>query len=93
MYRALPINCNFTVEQDKLMNHLYIPRCLSIQAALGFKECYKPRSLAASVSWAILNLRHASVLFAYFFHKGARETESHDPGESERRAWISDRHC
>ncbi|KKA16860.1 hypothetical protein T310_9474, partial [Rasamsonia emersonii CBS 393.64] len=81
VYRALPINCNFTVEQDKLMNHPYIPRCLSLQAALGFKNYHTPRSLPSSVSWAILHLRHASVLFAYFFqyNKGPKETEPHDP--------------
>jgi mediator of RNA polymerase II transcription subunit 16 len=81
-YRALPINCNFTVEQDKLMNHPYIPRCLSIQAALGFKNKYTPRSFASSIPWAILQLRHASVLYAFFFqyNKGGA-TEPHDPGE------------
>ncbi|KAG2022076.1 hypothetical protein GB937_004170 [Aspergillus fischeri] len=79
-YRALPINCNFTVEQDKLMNHPYIPRCLSIQAALGFKNKYTPRSFASSIPWAVLQLRHASVLYAFFFqyNKGGA-TEPHDP--------------
>lgn len=83
VYRALPINCNFTVEQDKLMNHPYIPRCLSVQAALGFKGKYKSRSFVAAVPWAILHLRHAAVLFAYFFqyNKGT-QTEPHDPGKS-----------
>lgn len=83
VYRALPINCNFTVEHDKLMQHPFIPRCLSVQAALGFKEYSKPRTLPAAVPWSILHLRHASVLFAYFFqyNKGAREAEPHDPGE------------
>lgn len=81
IYRALPINCNFTEEQDKLMNHAYIPRCLSLQAALGFKSRYKPRSLTSAISWAILNLRHASMLFAFFFqyNRGAAP-EPHDPG-------------
>ncbi|KAJ9358238.1 hypothetical protein DTO027B9_2429 [Paecilomyces variotii] len=81
VYRALPINCNFTVEHDKLMQHPFIPRCLSVQAALGFKEYSKPRTLPAAVPWSILHLRHASVLFAYFFqyNKGAREAEPHDP--------------
>ena len=64
------------------MNHPYIPRCLSIQAALGFRDRYRPRTLAAAVPWATLHLRHAAVLFAYFFqyNKGA-QTEPHDPGE------------
>ncbi|PYH92172.1 mediator of RNA polymerase II transcription subunit 16 [Aspergillus ellipticus CBS 707.79] len=80
VYRALPINCNFTVEQDKLMNHPYIPRCLSIQAALGFNDKHKPRSFASSVSWSILQLRHASILYPFFFqyNKGGIQPEPHD---------------
>lgn len=82
IYRALPVNCNFTEEQDKLMNLAYVPRCLSIQAALGFKGKYTPRSFSSAVPWAILHLRHASILFAFFFqyNKGA-QTEPHDPGK------------
>ncbi|GCB22497.1 mediator of RNA polymerase II transcription subunit 16 [Aspergillus awamori] len=80
VYRALPINCNFTVEQEKLMNHPYIPKCLSIQAALGFADKYKPRSFASSVSWSILQLRHAAILYPFFFqyNKGI-QAEPHDP--------------
>ncbi|PWY81960.1 mediator of RNA polymerase II transcription subunit 16 [Aspergillus heteromorphus CBS 117.55] len=80
VYRALPINCNFTVEQDKLMNHPYIPRCLSIQASLGFKDKYTARSFASSVSWSILQLRHASILYPFFFqYNKGMQTEPHDP--------------
>ncbi|CAI7568178.1 unnamed protein product [Penicillium bialowiezense] len=79
-YRALPVNCDFTAEQDKLMSHPYIPRCLSLQAALGFKGRLKQRNIASSVPWAILQLRHASVLYAYFFqYNKVGQTESHDP--------------
>ncbi|OGE56422.1 hypothetical protein PENARI_c003G08846 [Penicillium arizonense] len=80
VYRALPVNCNFTADQEKLMSHPYIPRCLSLQAALGYKGRLKRRSLASSVPWAILQLRHSSVLFAYFFqyNKGV-QPETHDP--------------
>ncbi|OQE94703.1 hypothetical protein PENNAL_c0003G03368 [Penicillium nalgiovense] len=80
VYRALPVNCNFTAEQDKLMSHPYIPRCLSLQAGLGFKGKLQRRNLSSAVPWASLQLRHASVLFAYFFqyNKGG-QTESHDP--------------
>ncbi|CAG8362433.1 unnamed protein product [Penicillium salamii] len=80
VYRALPVNCNFTAEQDKLMSHPYIPRCLSLQAALGFKGKPKQRNLASAVPWAILQLRHASVLYAYFFqYNKAGQNESLDP--------------
>lgn len=86
VYRALPVNCNFTAEQDKLMSHPYIPRCLSLQAGLGFKGRLKQRNLSSAVPWASLQLRHASVLFAYFFqyNKGG-QTESHDPGKFKER--------
>ncbi|KAL4782995.1 mediator of RNA polymerase II transcription subunit 16 [Aspergillus varians] len=81
VYRALSINCNFTTEQDKLMNHPYIPRALSIQAALGFKNKYKARSIASNVPWAILQLRHAAIIYPFFFqyNKGAQAPEPHDP--------------
>jgi hypothetical protein len=86
VYRALPVNCNFTADQEKLMSHPYIPRCLSLQAALGYKGRLKRRSLASSVPWAILQLRHSSVLFAYFFqyNKGV-QPETHDPGKPDHR--------
>ncbi|KAJ5893975.1 Mediator complex subunit Med16 [Penicillium taxi] len=80
VYRALPVNCNFTTEQDKLMTHPYIPRCLSLQAALGFRGDLKRRITSSSVAWAILQLRHASVLFAYFLQNSKQgQTEAHDP--------------
>lgn len=82
VFRALPVNCNFTVEQEKLMTHPYIPRCLSLQAALGFKGRLKRRNLASAVPWAVIQLRHASVLFAYFFqnNKGG-QGDAHDAGK------------
>ncbi|KAJ5244152.1 Mediator complex subunit Med16 [Penicillium chrysogenum] len=49
VYRALPVNCNFTAEQDKLMSHPYIPRCLSLQAGLGFKGRLQRRNLSSAV--------------------------------------------
>jgi mediator of RNA polymerase II transcription subunit 16 len=83
IYRALSINCNFTTEQDKLMSHPYIPRALSIQAALGFKNKYKARNNAANVPWAILSLRQASILYPFFFqYNKVQATEPHDPGDS-----------
>lgn len=86
VYRALAVNCNFTQENDKLMSHQYLPRCLSIQAALGFKDKYKSRSFASNVPWTILQLRHASVLYALFlqFNKGV-QTEAPDPGMTQPR--------
>ena len=83
VYRALPVNCNFTVEQEKIMTHPYIPRCLSLQAALGYRGRLRSRNLSAAVPWAILQLRHASVLFAYFFqHCRAGQGDAYDSGQS-----------
>ncbi|KAJ5898231.1 Mediator complex subunit Med16 [Penicillium tannophilum] len=80
VYRALPVNCNFTVETEKLMTHPYIPRCLSLQAALGYKGRLKRRGLPSAVPWAIIQLRHAAVLIAYFFQHGNKgQSEAHDP--------------
>lgn len=85
VFRALPVNCNYTVEQDKLLNHPYIPRCLSLQASLGYKGRLKRRTISSSVSFATIQLRHASLVFAYYFqnfqnNKGA-QGEIQDPGE------------
>ena len=83
VFRALPVNCNFTVEQEKLMTHPYIPRCVSLQAALGFRGRLQRRNLSSAVPWAILQLRHAAVLIAYFFQHGNKgQGEAHDPGKS-----------
>jgi mediator of RNA polymerase II transcription subunit 16 len=80
-FRALPVNCNFTIDQEKLMTHPYIPKCLSLQAALGYSGRLKRRSLASSVPWAVIQLRHASVLFAFFFqHTKGSPNEAYDPG-------------
>ena len=83
VYRALAMNVDFTVEQDKLMNNQFVQKCLSMQAVLGFNTRYTPRGLAAAVPWVTLNLRHVSILFAYFFHitKAGKEAESYDPGK------------
>nr|Q5BE03.2 RecName: Full=Mediator of RNA polymerase II transcription subunit 16; AltName: Full=Mediator complex subunit 16 [Aspergillus nidulans FGSC A4] len=81
VYRALSINCNFTTEQDKLMNHPYIPRALSIQAALGFKGKFRARNIASNVPWAIIQLRQAAMIYPSFFqyNKGVQGPEPHDP--------------
>ncbi|KAL2817830.1 mediator complex, subunit Med16 [Aspergillus granulosus] len=81
VYRALTINCNFTTEQDKLMNHPYIPRALSIQAALGFTGKFKSRTITSAVPWAILQLRQAAFIYPFFFqyNKGVQAAEPHDP--------------
>ncbi|KAJ5098862.1 Mediator complex subunit Med16 [Penicillium argentinense] len=80
VFRALPVNCNFTTDQEKLMTHPYITKCLSLQAALGYNGRLKRRSIPALVPWAVIQLRHAAVLFAFFFqsNKGSPH-EAHDP--------------
>ncbi|KAF7719404.1 Uncharacterized protein PECH_004899 [Penicillium ucsense] len=67
VYRALSVNCNFTVEQDKLLTHAYIPRALSLQASLGFRGKNRRRSMPSAIAWAVLQMRHSSVLYAAYF--------------------------
>lgn len=82
VFRALPINCNYTTEQEKLLTHPYISRCMSLPAALGNKGRLKRRNVASAVPWTIIQLRHASLLYAYFFqnNKGG-QGDAHDSGE------------
>ncbi|WEW61636.1 Mediator of RNA polymerase II transcription subunit 16 [Emydomyces testavorans] len=81
VYRALSLNADFTIEQDKLMNNPYIQKCFSMQAALGFCGRFQPRNLAAAVPWCTLQLRQISILFAYFLHfnKTGGDSECHEP--------------
>jgi mediator of RNA polymerase II transcription subunit 16 len=64
------------------MQHHYVPRCLSMQAALGFQNHFTSRSLSSSVAWSILNFRHASILFVYFltYSKTFKDQEPYDHG-------------
>lgn len=82
-YRALLVNCDFTQENDKLMGNQYIPRCLSIHAAMGHTNKSKARSFGSNIPWAILQIRQVSVLYALFIQttKGA-QGEPPDPGTS-----------
>ena len=66
------------------MNHPYISRALSIQAALGFKNKYKTRNIASNVPWAIIQLRQAAIIYPFFiqYNKGSQPPEPHDPGET-----------
>ena len=81
IHRAMPVNCNFTEEPDKQVNHQYIPKCLSLQTALGFQSKNKPRDLVSALPWAILNLRHASMLFAFFFQYIKGQLDPNDTGK------------
>ncbi|KAK2754263.1 mediator complex subunit [Arachnomyces sp. PD_36] len=80
VYRALPMHVDFTFETDKLMSNPYIVRCLSVQAAVGFKSNFMRRDLISVVPWIVLNLRHISVMVTYFlqYTKSAKESGSHD---------------
>ncbi|KAI2790102.1 Mediator of RNA polymerase II transcription subunit 16 [Penicillium oxalicum] len=81
VYRALSINCNFTVEPDKIMTHTYIPRALSLQTSLGFRGRNRPRTMPSAMSWTVLQLRHSSLLFAtYFQHCNNFPAEQSDSG-------------
>lgn len=76
------MHVDFTIDQDKLMSNPYIVKCLSVQAAFGFKSSFTRRDLPAAIPWIALNLRHISVLVTYFlqYNRGAKGYESHDAG-------------
>lgn len=76
------MHVDFTMDQDKLMSNSYIVKCLSIQAALGFKSTFQRRELTSSVPWIALNLRNFSMMVTYFmqFNRGPKGLESHDAG-------------
>jgi hypothetical protein len=80
-YRALPVNCEFTLEGDKLLSNQYILRCLSIHAAMGYTNKYKARSFASNIPWTIIQIRHVAMIYGLFLQctKGA-QGEPPDPG-------------
>ena len=64
------------------MTHPYIPRCLGLQATLGFNGRLKRRALNSAVPWAFIQLRHAAVLIIYFFQHGSKgQSDGHDQGK------------
>ncbi|KAI5283824.1 mediator complex subunit, partial [Ascosphaera acerosa] len=91
LYNALPSIRDVNDEKNKeMLSNPYIPRCLSVQAAMDFPSFTRVRALPALLPWLTLNLRHISVIYSYVFRQGKRKDfEYHDHGESTyRRAWL-----
>lgn len=69
IYRVLGINVDSSgdLQFEQMFKNQMIQRCLSMQMSLGYRGEKKHRSLPAKVAWTILNLRFASLIFAFAF--------------------------
>lgn len=77
IYRVLGVNIDHSIDPqpEQLFRNQLIQRCLAMQMSLSYQGERKHRSLPAKVAWAFLNLRYASLIFAWAFKK-----PSGDPG-------------
>lgn len=68
VYHALPIFAELHDERHgQILNNQFVPKCLGLQAALGFKSLYQPRELSASIAWLALTLRQITIIFSVVF--------------------------
>ncbi|KAI9706527.1 MAG: mediator complex subunit [Candelina mexicana] len=70
VYDALQVNVDYAADgqQDKLLRYPWIQRCLSMQYSLDYKGETEHRSIAAKLAWTILNMRVASLTYAFTFN-------------------------
>ncbi|KAI9775375.1 MAG: mediator complex subunit [Candelina submexicana] len=70
VYDALQVNVDYVADgqQDKLLRYPWIQRCLSMQYSLDYKGETEHRSIAAKLAWTILNMRVASLTYAFTFN-------------------------
>ncbi|EDN06886.1 predicted protein [Histoplasma mississippiense (nom. inval.)] len=80
VYSILFMSVDFT-EHDKLVNHQSIQKGLTMQAMLGFRSRFQPRTSSSAVSWIILNIRQIMVLLLTFSHylKSGRDFTPSEP--------------
>ena len=72
IYRVLADNVDYSgddPQQDRLFRNPMIRGCLSVQASFGFKGAQKHQTLLAKIASTTLNLRLASLTFAFMFNK------------------------
>lgn len=81
VYSILFMSVDFT-EHDKLVNNQSIQKGLTMQAMLGFRSRFQPRTSSSAVSWIILNIRQIMVLLLTFSHylKSGRDFTPSEPG-------------
>lgn len=77
IYRVLNVNVDHSIKPqlEQLFRNPMIQRCLAMQMSLTYQGERKHRSLPAKVAWTFLNLRYASLIFAW-----ACKRPSGDPG-------------
>lgn len=87
IYRVLEVNVDHAInaQPEQLFRNNLIQRCLAMQMSLCYEGERKHRKLPGKVAWTFLNLRYASLTFAWAFKKpsGApgAERDIMKPGE------------
>lgn len=81
------MNVDFSIkpQPEHMFRNPTIQRCLAMQVSLSYQGEKKHRSLPAKVAWTFLNLRYASMMFAWLWKKptgdSAGESEMMKPGK------------
>lgn len=78
VYQALFTDADFTSGLDQLAKKSFIPKVLSLQAALGYQ---KRRNVSSALCWTTLNIRHVSLhlLLILTYLKQTGGVEYRDP--------------
>lgn len=76
VYRVLNVNVDYSInpQLERLFRNPLIQRCLAMQMSLSYQGERKHRSLPAKVAWTFLNLRYASMIFAWLLKKPSGDT-------------------
>ena len=70
IYRVLADNVDYSgddPQQERLFRNPMIRGCLSVQASFGFRGAQEHQTLLAKIASTTLNLRLASLTFAFMF--------------------------
>ena len=76
-------------QPEKLLRYQLMQRCMSIQAAFGYKANKDNQLIESKLAWVFLTLRSIGLTFAFGFQKDPKSTTSTDvdmidPGEHPR---------
>ena len=86
IYRVLNVNIDHSIKPqlEQMFRNPMIQRCLAMQMSLSYQGERKHRSLPAKVAWTFLNVRYASMMFAWLCKKpsgdAAGESDMMKPG-------------
>lgn len=75
IFRALNVNVDHSIKPqlEQMFRNPMIQRCLAMQLSLSYQGERKHRPLPAKVAWTFLNLRYASMVFAWLCKKPSGE--------------------